>query len=134
MPPVALRTEPLGIRKIYDLLTTNDVDAVMQRDRIEVMDRDIIIKNEKDILVVEGNASVNFQKIQRILTEQYSIVQNSILKVFGKTNIQEKRLFNIYFITETNDMWNIIHNFVNKNFEFVKQKGTQIMDTLINFF
>lgn len=74
MPPVSLRTDMLGIRKVYELLTANKLDAVMQRDRIEVMNRDIIIRNEKDMLVVEGNVSSDFQNIQKILTEQYSIV------------------------------------------------------------
>lgn len=74
MPPVALRTEPLGIRKVYEILEKNKMDVVMERDRIEVMDRDIIIRNDNDVLVVEGNASVNFQRIQQLLTEQYSIV------------------------------------------------------------
>lgn len=74
MAPVALRTEMLGIRKVYELLNAKEVDAEMQGDRIEVNGREIVIKNEKDVLVVEGNASVNFQKIQRILSEQYNIV------------------------------------------------------------
>ena len=74
MPPVALRTERLGIRKVYELLNEQEMEVEMQGDRIEVNGREIVIKNEKDVLVVEGNASVEFQKIQRILSEQYSIV------------------------------------------------------------
>lgn len=69
--PISLRTQPLTVRHIYDLLIENEMDASLERDHIEVSDKSVVIRNERDMLVVEGNASEEFQRIQQLLSEQY---------------------------------------------------------------
>ena len=70
--PVLLREKPLGLNEIEKLLEDFDVD--MEEGCIEVKGKDIRIKNENGVLVVEGNVSDSFQKIQKRLTEQYKLV------------------------------------------------------------
>ena len=70
--PILLREKPLGLNEIEKLLEDFDVD--MEEGCIEVKGKDIRIKNENDVLVVEGNVSESFQKIQKILTDQYKLV------------------------------------------------------------
>lgn len=69
--PISLRTDPLSIRRVFELLSEHDLDASLQRDRIELYERNIVIRNEKDMLVVEGNVGEEFQKVQELLSEQF---------------------------------------------------------------
>lgn len=64
----------LGMRSIYDALRDNGMDAMMQRDRIEIQNREVTIRTENETLVVEGNVSLAFQRVQQLLSQQYNIV------------------------------------------------------------
>ena len=74
IPPIALRMDNLGMRSIYDVLRDNGMDAMMQRDRIEIQNREVTIRTENETLVVEGNVSLAFQRVQQLLSQQYNIV------------------------------------------------------------
>ena len=50
------------------------MDAMMQRDRIEIQNREVTIRTENETLVVEGNVSLAFQRVQQLLSQQYNIV------------------------------------------------------------
>ena len=69
--PIVLRTEPLSIRRVFELLNENEMDASLERDRIELYDQNIMIRNEKDMLIVEGNVGEEFQRVQALLSEQF---------------------------------------------------------------
>ena len=47
------------------------MDASLERDRIELYDQNIMIRNEKDMLIVEGNVGEEFQRVQALLSEQF---------------------------------------------------------------
>ena len=64
----------LGMRSIYDVLRDNGMAAMMQRDRIEIQNREVTIRTENETLVVEGNVSLAFQRVQQLLSQQYNIV------------------------------------------------------------
>ena len=74
IPPIALRMDNLGMRSIYDVLRDNGMDAMMQRDRIEIQNREVTIRTENETLVVEGNVSLACQRVQQLLSQQYNIV------------------------------------------------------------
>ena len=74
VPPIALRTEALGMRAVYNMLRENELDALLQQDRIDVANKEVTIRTENETLVVEGNLSQTFQRVQQLLCEQYQII------------------------------------------------------------
>lgn len=62
------------LRDVCVLLQENDMDVLLQDYCIKDANNDIIIRNEKDMLVVEGNVSKDFIKVQKLLSEQYQVI------------------------------------------------------------
>ena len=58
MPPIALRTEALGMRAVYNMLRENELDALLQQDRIDVENKEVTIRTENETLVVEPVADL----------------------------------------------------------------------------
>ena len=64
----------LGMRAVYNMLRENELDALLQQDRIDVENKEVTIRTENETLVVEGNLSQTFQRVQQLLCEQYQII------------------------------------------------------------
>ena len=62
------------MRAVYNMLRENELDALLQQDRIDVANKEVTIRTENETLVVEGNLSQTFQRVQQLLCEQYQII------------------------------------------------------------
>ena len=69
--PISLRSEPLSIRRVLEVLNEGGLDASFQRDHIEVENRKVVIRSDNDTLIVEGTIGGPFQEVQRMLSEQF---------------------------------------------------------------
>lgn len=63
----------LGLRKVHELLR-DKMDVLLENFCIRDVTGNVTIRSEKDMLVVEGNVSTEFDTVQKLLSEQFIIV------------------------------------------------------------
>lgn len=71
--PIEVRKDALGLRKVHELLR-DKMNVLLENFCIRDVTGNVVIRNEKDMLVVEGNVSPEFDMVQKLLSEQFIIV------------------------------------------------------------
>ena len=73
--PIEVRRDMLVLRKVHELLLKDTkMDVRWENFCIRDDTGNVMIRSEKDMLVVEGNVSQEFDMVQKLLSEQFIIV------------------------------------------------------------